>query len=243
MTSKQTAVKKAAPRADVIAQSSLASSPEPLEAPARLTQAQRRQLAERKILDAALEIVARRGSVRMTLSEVGEAAGYSRGLPAHRFGNKEGLLKELVNTISERFAARSSALHQRMPGLDSLRGLVTTYFERDDQRWIETRALLMMMTEGFMEDSYLTPHIGEYLRGAIERFAEHIRYGIELGQIRPDIDPTTAATLILGAMRGILHQRLVFNDLDLSSLQKITMQMVERTLGLDASSHTPPQTV
>lgn len=241
MTSKQKVANPAAPQHDELAQPTLASAPESIETPARLTQAQRRQLAERKILDAALEIVARRGSVRMTLSEVGEAAGYSRGLPAHRFGNKEGLLKELVNTISERFTARSSTLPQRQPGLDTLRGQVTAYFERDDQRWIETRALLVMMTEGFMEDSYLNPHIGEYLRSTIERFAEQILYGIEQGEIRPDIDPTTAATLILGAMRGILHQRLVFNDLDLSSLRNITMQMVERTLGLDLGQLTPVQ--
>jgi len=59
----------------------------------RRTQAARREEAERRLLEAALGVVARRGSVRMTLAEVGEAAGYSRGLPAHRFGSKAGLLR------------------------------------------------------------------------------------------------------------------------------------------------------
>ncbi len=203
------------------------------KAPPRLTQAQRRELAERRILDAALEIVARRGSVRMTLAEVGEAAGYSRGLPAHRFGNKEGLLRELANTIGERFEARFRALPVRQPGLDALRWQVTAYFDRDDKRWIETRALLVMMTEGFMEDSSLNPHIREYLHASIDRLAEHIRKGIALGEIRPEIDPVAAATLILGAMRGVLHQRLVFGDLELASMRDITMQMVDRTLSVD----------
>lgn len=197
-----------------------------------LTQAERRSLAESRILEAALEIVARRGSVRMTLAEVGEAAGYSRGLPAHRFGNKAGLLKMLVLTIGARFEARRLAVPQRRPGLDALRGQVTAYFDRDDTRWIETRALLVMMTEGFMEDSELNPHIGDYVRSSIARMEQHIRDAIAQGEVRPDIDPTTAATLLLGSLRGVLHQRLVLGDLNLTAVRDLAVQMVERTLAL-----------
>lgn len=201
----------------------------------RLTQAERRALAERRILDAALELVARRGSVRMTLAEVGEAAGYSRGLPAHRFGNKAGLLQMVVLNIGARFEARRIALPHRRPGLDAVRGLVSTYFVRDDTRWIETRALLVMMTEGFMEDSQLNPYIGEYIRSSISRLEQHIRDGIALGEIRADIDPTTAATLLLGALRGVLHQRLVLGDLDLDKVRDLAIQMVDRTLAVAGS--------
>ncbi|RDI17717.1 TetR family transcriptional regulator [Pseudacidovorax intermedius] len=197
---------------------------------ARMTQAERRALAERRILDAALELVARRGSVRMTLAEVGEAAGYSRGLPAHRFGNKAGLLQRVVLNIGARFEARRLALPQHRPGLDAVRSLVSTYFVRDDTRWIETRALLVMMTEGFMEDSELNPYIGEYIRSSISRLEQHIRDGIALGEIRADIDPTTAATLLLGALRGVLHQRLVLGDLRLDKVRDLALQMVDRTL-------------
>lgn len=200
------------------------------EAGTRLTQAERRALAERRILDAALELVARRGSVRMTLAEVGEAAGYSRGLPAHRFGNKAGLLQRVVLNIGARFEARRLALPQHRPGLDAVRSLVSTYFVRDDTRWIETRALLVMMTEGFMEDSELNPYIGEYIRSSISRLEQHIRDGIALGEIRADIDPTTAATLLLGALRGVLHQRLVLGDLRLDKVRDLALQMVDRTL-------------
>ncbi|WP_058643324.1 TetR/AcrR family transcriptional regulator [Pseudacidovorax intermedius] len=197
---------------------------------ARMTQAERRALAERRILDAALELVARRGSVRMTLAEVGEAAGYSRGLPAHRFGNKAGLLQRVVLNIGARFEARRLALPQHRPGLDAVRSLVSTYFVRDDTRWIETRALLVMMTEGFMEDSELNPYIGEYIRSSISRLEQHIRDGIALGEIRADVDPTTAATLLLGALRGVLHQRLVLGDLSLDKVRNLALQMVDRTL-------------
>lgn len=58
----------------------------------RRTQAERREEAEGKLLRAAIELLATRGYDGFTLAEVGKAAGYSRGLPAHYFGCKEELL-------------------------------------------------------------------------------------------------------------------------------------------------------
>jgi len=83
----------------------------------RRTQAQRRAQAEQRLLDAALEIVARTGSVRMTLAQVGEAAGYSRGLAAHRFGSKAGLLRALAAHINARFVAQIPAASANLTGL------------------------------------------------------------------------------------------------------------------------------
>ncbi|HVV34240.1 MAG TPA: helix-turn-helix domain-containing protein, partial [Vitreimonas sp.] len=61
----------------------------------RRTQLQRRIDAETKLLDASLTLLIERGYDRFALSEVGELAGYSRGLAAHHFENKEGLLEAL----------------------------------------------------------------------------------------------------------------------------------------------------
>ena len=90
--------------------------------PQRRTQPQRREEAEQRLLDAALSIVARRGAVRMTLAEVGEAAGYSRGLPAHRFGSKAGLVHALAVTIGARFGQQREQGPALAPGLESIVG-------------------------------------------------------------------------------------------------------------------------
>jgi len=58
----------------------------------RRTQHERREEAGRRILDSAMALVSEKGVAGMTLNEAGERAGYSRGLPAHHYGNKEGLL-------------------------------------------------------------------------------------------------------------------------------------------------------
>ena len=54
----------------------------------RRTQEERREEAERRILEAATRIIGKTGVETFTLADVGEAAGYSRGLPAHYFKTK-----------------------------------------------------------------------------------------------------------------------------------------------------------
>jgi AcrR family transcriptional regulator len=105
--------------------------------PRRRTQAERREQAERRLLDAALAVVARRGSVRMTLAEVGEAAGYSRGLPAHRFGSKAGLLRALAAHIGELFRSQREAGPQRAKG-----ELAIPYSSIGDAKLVLTDALI-----------------------------------------------------------------------------------------------------
>lgn len=196
----------------------------------RRTQAERREVAEQKLLESALEIVARRGSVRMTLAEVGEAAGYSRGLPAQRFGSKAGLLRALAANIGMRFTAQLREGPDRKPGLDTIRGNVTVYFNRVDRSWTTTRALLVMMTEGFMEDSELRDLIVTYNRSALGFLEEHIRIGIENGEISPDIDPRATAVLLLGALRGVLLQWLVDNEIELAKVCEAMLSGIDSIL-------------
>src|SRR2546426_956769 len=80
------------------------------------TQARRRDEAERKILVAAEEIVAEFGFDRLTLAQVGERAGCSRGLPSHYFPTKDDLLSALGRYIVESYNARREARTQGVTG-------------------------------------------------------------------------------------------------------------------------------
>ncbi|MFZ4685441.1 MAG: TetR family transcriptional regulator, partial [Hyphomonadaceae bacterium] len=75
-----------------MASRSYLSREDTLVASDRQTQAARRETAERAILEAAKRIVAERGLDELTLNEAGEAAGYSRALPAHYFGTRSAML-------------------------------------------------------------------------------------------------------------------------------------------------------
>ncbi|MEZ5741777.1 MAG: TetR family transcriptional regulator [Burkholderiaceae bacterium] len=198
---------------------------------ARRTQSARRELAERRLLDAALRIVARRGSVRMTLAEVGEAAGYSRGLPAHRFGNKAGLVHALAGYIGERFGRQRSRGPAHEPGLSAILGAIDFYFSRNSADFIATRALLVMMTESCMTPAGgLRGELAAYNRNALAWFEQQIRIGIERAEIAPGVDPSITATILLGAMRGVMQQWLVDKQIDLPAVRDRLLQITEQVL-------------
>lgn len=223
----------------------------------RRTQTERREEAESRLLEAALDIVARRGSVRMTLAEVGEAAGYSRGLPAHRFGSKAGLVHALAGYIGERFGEQREQGPKPEPGLDAILGNIHFYFSlaRAPKRprattaaraggsaaappgtppgdaFTATRALLVMMTESCMEsNAVLRTEVAAYNRSALAWFEQHIRTGIERGQIAADNDPAITAVILLGAMRGVLLQWLVDDCLPLAAVRDRLLKITEQVL-------------
>ena len=203
-----------------------ASAPAP-----RRSHAERRQTSEHLLLEAALEIVAQRGSVRMTLAEVGEAAGYSRGLPAHRFGSKAGLVHALAGYIGERFGQQREGAPRREPGLDAILGNIHFYFSRQGDALIATRALLVMMTESCMAPaSELRQEVASYNRQALAWFEQHIRAGITGGEIAADTNPATTAVILLGAMRGVMLQWLVDDRIPLAAVRDQLLRIVAQWL-------------
>ena len=56
----------------------------------RLTQAERTAISDRRMLDAAIELICTHGTHQTTLQALGRASGYSRGLVTYRFGSKAG---------------------------------------------------------------------------------------------------------------------------------------------------------
>ena len=207
------------------------SSNSPATKPARRTHAQRREEAERRLLDAALAIVAQRGSVRMTLAEVGQAAGYSRGLAAHRFGNKAGLVQALAGYIGEQFGQQRARGPALQPGLAAILGNIRFYFGRRGGAWLSSRALLVMMNESCIEASpELRPVVAAYNRSALAWFEQHIATGIARGEIAPHNDPAVTAVILLGAMRGMMLQWLVDDKIKLTVARDRLLKVAEQVL-------------
>src|SRR5271167_2397116 len=70
----------------------------------RRTQAQRRELSDQRMIDAAFKLIERQGGSRTTLVEIGELSGYSHGLVSHRFGTKGALVRAVTERRQHQFA-------------------------------------------------------------------------------------------------------------------------------------------
>src|SRR5258708_1878284 len=103
---------------------SMTSSPLPKRAPRRRrTQAQRRELSDQRMLDAAFKLIERQGGSRTTLVEIGDLSGYSHGLVSHRFGSKGELVRAATRRLQHEFA---KLLEPALAGRHGLKALLIT---------------------------------------------------------------------------------------------------------------------
>jgi AcrR family transcriptional regulator len=196
----------------------------------RRSRADQRDEAERRILEAAVRLVAERGVERITLADVGEAAGYSRGLPAHYFGSKAGLIVALANRLVGAFGRSLERAENHPPGLERLLGTVAFYLDAAPRDPIHTRALFVLLGEG-LSNPLLAEPLAALNARSVRGFEATITAGVAAGEIRSDVDPAAEAVLILAALRGVVSQWLVAPAaVDLPAIRDALVQTLERSL-------------
>ncbi len=155
----------------------------------RVRQTERRALSERRLLDAATQLIAAQGFSRTTLAQIGEKAGYSRGLVNERFGSKGALVRVLADEFQTYFA------HDRLePALEGQHGLaallvtIDTYLDAVVRSESLGRAYYELLGEsiGLVPEIHATfVEADRALRAAVERT---IRSAIRAGDVPADVD-------------------------------------------------------
>lgn len=173
----------------------------------RRTQAERTATASRRMLRAARQLIARQGYTKTTLAQVGRDAGYSGGLVSHHFGSKEGLLRELVGRIVQRFY--TDQLQPAMAGLtgiDAIAAAADAYLNELVVREERMRTLYVLMGEALGPVSSISEVFAELNRGFRDSVRRLIEAGVESGEIRAELDPEAEAGLVVGMLRGVALQ-------------------------------------
>lgn len=175
----------------------------------RMTQAERTALSDARMLEAAKELIAEHGTHNTTLREVGEKAGYSRGLASNRFGSKEGLFSQLVRDFNRRWAEELRNTVGSSTGLPAFSAALDAveYFllNRSD----EMKALYILWFESMSSHDEVRQRLARN-HTAYRRDAERwVREGISQGTIRDTIDPQCFAVEFASLIFGLIYQWLV----------------------------------
>jgi AcrR family transcriptional regulator len=176
----------------------------------RLTQDERRERSESRMLAAAVELFARQGSGRTTLVEIGEAAGYTHGLVGHRFGSKSGLVRRLLKNLQRDFTKRQlTEITGRRTGLDALLDVVKSSLQLMAEGTTSARviqALTILGGEALGPAPEILNDVIALNRNFRSILRKLIEEGIAAGEIRKDVRPAEQATAILALLRGIEMQ-------------------------------------
>jgi AcrR family transcriptional regulator len=197
------------------------------------TQGQRRIDAERRLVRAAAELVGEVGPARVTLANVGQRAGYSRGLATHHFGSKGALMQRLVETVTSQFRDAILRESQSDSPVDELRQLIEFYFRVVSDLQPVNRARLMLWADavaGASED--VRPRMISADREFREEIEKRIALAVSAGQVANSVDPSGLATVIVAMLRGVALQYLLDNHVDLAGAQREVEQLLVSRLGL-----------
>lgn len=183
------------------------------------TQAERTALSDQRMFDAAIKLIIERGTQKTTLKEIGELAGYSRGLANYRFGSKDRLLLDLFASFDERWKAHLGSYIQGKTGVSAVLAAADALrdFLKLESNYMRAMYILWYESLGHESEirSRLADHHDIYRKDATQWITE----GIANGEIKPDVNAEQFAVQYCAFIFGLVYQWLVNEKaIDLDSL-------------------------
>lgn len=175
------------------------------------TQEERRSEAECALLDAAEVLIAEQGIVQTSLSQIGERAGYSRGLVNHHFGTKDALVDRLVRRSRMKFM-RELSLDTNDSGLNNLLRAADTYLKIYESDEKTGSARMVLWGAAFASGASHTDSVAEGDEDARKIVCAGVQLGQSDGSISTTVDEQVFSVVFLGMLRGIAGQLLVGAD-------------------------------
>lgn len=194
------------------------------------TQTERTTLSDARMLDAAVQLIVECGTEDTTLKQVGERAGYSRGLAGYRFGNKANLFSFIVRSVGEEWLGELGQAVDNKVGLDAILAATDAHYRFVLESADRTRAFYILWFNSVgpdLEFKQVIAHVHERRQKDVEVW---IRRGISAGKVREDIDVRGIADQFCAAIIGIVYQWLVAPDAH-DSIEKLHEGLKRQMIG------------
>lgn len=172
-------------------------------------QAERSALSDKRMFDAAVQLINERGTAKTTLKDIGEVAGYSRGLASYRFGSKDGLWMELFDKFDDLWKAHIRGYVQGKHGLDALGAAIAAQRDIFKNESSYLRAMYILWYESLGDESEIRASLARHhviYRRDVQRWIEE---GLRDGSVSDCVDPVHFATTYCSTMFGTIYQWVV----------------------------------
>jgi AcrR family transcriptional regulator len=171
-----------------------------------MTQPERTALSDNRMYQAAMELLCELGTYRTTLKEVGERAGYSRGLASARFGSKEGLFVSLVENIEAKWRAEVAREVDTRTGLAALLSVLDAVEHFLNEQPLYTKALYVLWYETVSSHNDVRRQLAAGHVIDRQGVMAMIRQGQAEGSIVADVSPERFAVQFMSFIFGTIYQ-------------------------------------
>jgi AcrR family transcriptional regulator len=181
---------------------------------------------------AAWRVIAARGIDEVTIREIARESGYSSGVLAHYFENKDDLLAHALRLSHTRIQKRYDAeLDTPLPA-DQLRGILLDNLPLDEQRELETRIEMSFWARALRNDALheIQEQESETLRALLRGLVEKARAD---GAIAPEHDVEEVLELLGAVIDGVSLHALLYPGRLSAEKQAKVMEFVLELLAPD----------
>jgi AcrR family transcriptional regulator len=155
-----------------------------------------------ELLEAVWRVIARDGLERATIRSLAAETGWSSGVLAHYFADKDDILGSALRLAYDRIRARWDAKLDGLSGAAALHELVLDNLPLDDERELETKFLMNCWSRQ-IRGGIDVPRRSPLL---IDLLTSLVREGQGAGEIDPDEPAEDVAERLLGLIDGFsLH--------------------------------------
>lgn len=179
----------------------------------RLTQAERVAISDKKMLQAATELLLEFGTEKITLKEVGERAGYSRGLASARFGCKEELYIRIMDAHRELWFSTLIRHTEGMTGLDAILHRVDAIEAIIVENPENVKVMYTLWFDALGHPSVLRNELLRYNTESRNSLTRILLQGIAEGEFSPELDIQQFVTDFYSRVYGMIYQWLVTPEL------------------------------
>ncbi len=155
------------------------------ETQGRRTQNERVQESSRRLLDAAVSLIAEQGFEKTTVAQIGRRAGYSHSMVHARYGSKDALLESVFRSEwQERLLPEDGDL----TGLDRVLDQVDRLIKLVEEERDLVRAIVVLSFELTVHGAALKPWPRDWFDRYFQLTVENLRTGVKDGSIRSGLD-------------------------------------------------------
>ncbi|MCB1668169.1 MAG: TetR/AcrR family transcriptional regulator [Porticoccaceae bacterium] len=172
------------------------------------TQAERTELSDKKMLEAATQLILEHGTQKTTLKEIGERAGYSRGLASARFGTRDGLFSVIIARHRQLWVEYIREYTKGLSGLDAILAridAVDAMFRKEPEN---IKVMYLLWYESVSKESPLRSQLEACNREGRDAIVLLVKRSMENGEIAY-IEAESFASAYMSNLFGLVYQWLV----------------------------------
>ncbi len=162
--------------------------------------------AKRRIIEAAMDVIAERGCDQMTIDDVAKKLGVTKGAVYWYFKSKEELVTAVLNKFQTDIERTSFESFYNRP-IDEVFSRLFERFSLSDDR---QRAIFFEMFALAARNSDVRHATREYYSGLVATFEEAIKREKKKNFIQTHADPHTLALLMVALYSGLQNYEMVW---------------------------------